>query len=263
MGSETGIAWTDHTFNPWWGCEKVSPGCAHCYAESWDARWKGGHWGKDSPRRFFGEKHWNEPRTWNAAALKAGQRARVFCASMADVFEDRRDLDEERNRLFVLIRETPQLDWQLLTKRPENVLRLLPPGVVLPWPNIWIGTTVEDQKRADARIPALLQVPAAVRFLSVEPLLGPISFRWAPWVPLSRVHSTGHLDGLNGIHWGIVGGESGQGARPMALEWARTALAQFREAGVRTFVKQLGGARDKRDDPAGWPVDLRVREFPT
>jgi len=170
----------------------------------------------------------------------------VFCASMADVFEDRRDLNGERLRLWVLIEETPWLDWQLLTKRPQNVTRILTQRWLdNPRPNVWFGTTVEDQKRADERIPELLKVPAAVRFISVEPLLGRIRFAE-----------------LRGIRWAIIGGESGADARPMDLEWARDVADQLRAAKVATFVKQLGGARDKRDDPARWPVDLRVRDFP-
>lgn len=259
MGAETGIAWTDHTFNPWWGCARVSPGCERCYAEAWDTRWKGGHWGPKAERRFFGAAHWNEPRTWNAAAERDGVRRRVFCASMADVFEDRRDLDEPRNRLFALIRATPQLDWQLLTKRPENILRLLPPGVALPWPNIWFGTTAEDQRRLDERAPRLCEVPAVVRFLSIEPQLESIEVR--PW-----------LHGPSPIHWLIVGGESGAGAREFRMEWARLLRERAREAGAAFFMKQTGSnaadylaplrVHGKGDDLSAIPEDLRVREFP-
>jgi protein gp37 len=200
MSANTGIAWTDHTFNPWWGCQRVSPGCEHCYAETFDHRLGGKHWGPQAERRFFGDAHWNEPRKWNKAAREAGVRKRVFCASMADVFEARDDLNGERLRLWQLIEETPWLDWQLLTKRPENVAKILTARwLENPRPNVWIGTTVEDQKRADERVPELLKVPAAVRFLSVEPLLERVSFRWARWVPLGKDHVTRHLDGLRGI----------------------------------------------------------------
>jgi protein gp37 len=183
MGESTAISWTDHTFNPWWGCTRVSPGCQHCYAEAFAKRTGNDVWGT-SPRRFFGDKHWAEPLKWDRQAEADGRPHLVFCASMADVFEDRSELVEHRARLWDLIDRTPYLIWQLLTKRPENVLKLTPEG----WhgagfadrperlwpPNVWIGTTVEDQQRADDRIPELLKVPAAVRFLSCEPLLGPV-----------------------------------------------------------------------------------------
>lgn len=123
MGKDTGITWTDSTFNPWWGCEKVSPGCTNCYAATFDKRVGGDHWGAKAGRRFFGDKHWREPEKWNRDAAKSGERHRVFCASMADVFEDRDDLVQPRIRLFHLISETPNLDWLLLTKRPENIRR--------------------------------------------------------------------------------------------------------------------------------------------
>ena len=182
MGERTAIGWTDHTFNPWWGCERVSPGCQHCYAETFAKRTGHDVWGKHTPRRGFGEKHWAEPLRWDRDAATAGRPALVFCASMADVFEDRGDLDESRARLFDLIERTPNLIWQLLTKRPERVAALLPTRWLPPaeWPdrvwtgppNVWIGTTVEDQKRADERIRHLVAIPAPVRFLSCEPLLG-------------------------------------------------------------------------------------------
>jgi hypothetical protein len=130
MGKETGIAWTDATFNPWWGCQRVSPGCEHCYAEAQAKRYGHAVWGPESTtaRRFFGDKHWNEPRKWNADARAKFEVRRVFCASMADVFEDNRDLDGWRDRLWDLIEATPSLNWQLLTKRPENIARLIRPA---------------------------------------------------------------------------------------------------------------------------------------
>lgn len=260
---DTKIAWTHSTFNPWWGCEKVSPGCANCYAEAFARRTGHGVWGKASPRRFFGDAHWAEPLKWNRDAEKAGERRRVFCASMADVFEDRPDLMGHRARLAYLIGRTPNLSWLLLTKRPENIARLWITDVVPP--NVWLGTTTEDQERADLRIPYLLAVPAAVRFLSVEPLLGPVDiFRWIH--PCQRAV-------LTGIDWVIVGGESGPKARPCDVAWIRGVVEQCREAGVPAFVKQFGAnavrgetslnLRDpKGGDPAEWFHDLRVREFP-
>jgi len=181
MGEQTAIEWTDHTFNPWWGCQKISPACANCYAEGVGARFGGGErlWGRDHGIRTFGDEHWNDPIRWNRKAEKAGVSAKVFCGSMCDVFEARADLVAHRNRLWRLIGATPHLTWLLLTKRPE-LAQVKVPARWLPswngeWPsNVWIGTTVEDQQRADERIPHLLRIPAPVRFLSCEPLLGPV-----------------------------------------------------------------------------------------
>jgi protein gp37 len=169
MGKDSSIEWTDHTFNPWWGCSKVSSGCANCYAEAWAHRVGEKIWGEKENRRFFGEKHWSEPLKWNAVAESEKRRKRVFCASIADVFESRSDLDYWRNRLWVLVGQTPWLDWLLLTKRSQNIERLAP--WTAQWPeNVWIGTTVEDQEYAEQRLPILLQFPAKCRFLSCEPL---------------------------------------------------------------------------------------------
>jgi hypothetical protein len=179
----------------------------------------------------------------------------VFCASLADVFEDRPELIEPRRRLAGLIRDTPHLDWLLLTKRPGNARRMIPEmwAAGAGWPrNYWVGASVEDQERADERIPELLEVPAPVLFLSIEPLLGPIEFAT-----------------LAGVSWVIVGGESGPKARPCDLGWIRSIIGQCRSAGVAPFVKQLGGrpiglrlTDRKGGEPAEWPEDLRVREFP-
>jgi protein gp37 len=190
--SETKIEWTavrapdgtwvpGYTFNPWWGCQRVSPACENCYAETWDARWGGDHWGPGAPFRFFGDHHWNSPRRWNERAGKAGLRLRVFCGSMCDWLQDRPELEPHRARLLRLIDETPALDWLMLSKRPENLATLTPWAVRGGAPaNVMLGTTVEDQRRADERIPVLLAFPslrpAAMgrRFLSCEPLLGPV-----------------------------------------------------------------------------------------
>ena len=240
------IAWTDDTFNPWWGCEKVSAGCQFCYAATMSRRFGHQTWGKDAPRRFFGEEYWLKPVKWNRKAMCSGVRRRVFCASMADVFEDRRDLDASRERLWRLMEQTPALDWQLLTKRPENISRMVPPSWMRTWPaHVWIGTSTENQEWADRRLPELLKIPASVRFLSVEPLVGPI-----PALP------------LDGIRWVGVGGESGPGARPMDLAWARDIRDRCADADVAFFVKQLGGHPNKRDTLEQMPADLRVREYP-
>jgi protein gp37 len=256
------IEWTHHTFNPWWGCTKISDGCKHCYAATFAHRLGLKVWGQDAERRRFGDAHWREPLLWDRAAERAGERHRVFCASMADVFEDRRDLDADRQRLAALIDATPHLDWLLLTKRPDVMLRLWPFSEVRH--NVWAGTTVENQAAANARIPILLEVPAAVRFLSVEPLIGDLDLEHAACVAK--------------VDWVIVGGESGPGARPCDVAWIRGVVEQCRAAGVPCFVKQLGSKPRvdevswrgvllhtldrKGGDPAEWPADLRVREFP-
>jgi protein gp37 len=240
------IAWTNNTFNPWLGCEKVSAGCQFCYAEMMSRRFGHQVWGRDAPRRFLSDAYWREPEKWNREALRSGVRRRVFCASMADVFEDRRDLDPWRERLWVLMEQTPALDWLLLTKRPEHISRMVPPAWMRAWPDhVWIGTTAENQEWADRRIPELLKIPAPVRWLSAEPLVGPI-----PALP------------LDGIHWVIVGGESGPGARPMDLSWARDIRGQCADADVTLFMKQLGGHPNKRDELEQMPEDLRIREYP-
>lgn len=227
MGESTAIAWTDHTFNPWWGCERVSPGCQHCYAETFAKRTGNLVWGKNADRRRFGDKHWNEPLKWDRQAAAEGRQAFVFCASMADVFEDRPDHHDDRQRLWALIEDTPHLTWQLLTKRPEHVRDMVPVPWLLSWPhNVWIGTTVEDQQRANERVPVLLDVPAEVRFLSCEPLVGSVVL--APWLH-------------EGIGWVIVGGESGPRHRPLDLEHARVIRDECEEAGVPFFFKQVGG----------------------
>jgi protein gp37 len=199
MARDSGIEWTHHTFNPWWGCVKVSPACAHCYAESWAKRVGMDLWGGKAPRRFFSDKHWRDPLKWNEEAEHQGTRARVFCASMADVFEPRSELDPWRERLWTLIEQTPQLDWLLLTKRPANIKHVYP-WAHSPRENVWLGTTAETQKWADIRIERLLSVDARVRFLSCEPLL-------------SRIDLTAWLANKQ-IDWVIAGGESGGQARP-------------------------------------------------
>lgn len=269
MGETTAIAWTSHTFNTHWGCERVSPGCQNCYAETFAKRTGNDVWGKNNGRRFFGDKHWNEPLKWDRDAAVAGKPALVFCASMGDVFEDREDIGFVRVRLWDLIARTPHLIWQLLTKRPQNVLSMVPVGWLPAWngewpENVWIGTTVEDQTRADERIPVLLEIPAKVRFLSCEPLLGRVDL--SPWlakvdvcprcegsmsIPVSGggVACPACFDDISGqgcrttqqIHWVIVGGESGPKHRPLHLDHARALRIQCRDWGVPLFFKQVGG----------------------
>lgn len=232
MGKNSAIEWTHHTFNPWWGCVKVSPACKHCYAETWSKRIGLKVWGARAERRFFGETHWKNPLFWNRDAEGSRERKRVFCSSMADVFEDRYELVGWRERLWGVIASTPWLDWLLLTKRPENVAAMVPWGEH--WPNnVWLGTTVESQEWADKRIPELLRTPAVIRFLSCEPMLGPISLsRWL-----------GESGNRGGIHWVIAGGESGLGARPMHPAWVRRLRDECCEHGVAFHFKQWGNWR--------------------
>jgi protein gp37 len=223
MAKNSKIEWTHHTFNPWWGCTKISPACQNCYAETWAVRVGVRVWGSKAPRRFFGEAHWAEPLQWNREAEQEGERRRVFCASMADVFENRRELGPWREKLWTLIEHTQWLDWLLLTKRPNLVARYVPWRGI--WPrNVWLGTTVESQKWADLRIPVLIQYPAVVRFISCEPLLGPLNLR--PW--------------LKSLNWVIAGGESGLRARPMIPAWVRNIRDQCVQVGVPFHFKQWG-----------------------
>lgn len=249
----TKIEWADHTFNPWVGCTKVSPGCANCYAEAlMDRRFGRVEWGPQGQRVRTSAANWRKPLQWDREAKAAGTRARVFCASLADVFEDnheqRAEMDEWREELFILIHATPNLDWLLLTKRPENVLEMMPAR----WrnagrlqKNFWIGTSVENQAQADKRVPELLKIPARVRFLSVEPLLGPADLSQhlsvdgvlAQWIQENVSPLAWPIDLLD---WVIVGGESGPNARPMHPDWVRSIRDQCVEADIPFFFKQWG-----------------------
>lgn len=298
MAETSKIQWTDSTFNPWRGCTKVSPGCKFCYAERGAARNPKvlGEWGPEGTRVLAADATWREPVKWSRQEGErgVGLRRLVFCASLADVFEDwpgqmtdpqERPLwvDHEgrpsgieafgvpcslghaRARLWDLIRATPHLIWQVLTKRPENIGNMMPHG---DWPNVWLGTSIEDQEYA-WRVDALAEAPqnVPVRFVSAEPLLGPLSL----WRPLEQ----------RVIQWVIVGGESGGEARPMYLAWVRNLIQECRSWNTACFVKQMGKvAVDTRpsdrimyalplvNDPGhggdwdDWPEDLRVREMP-
>lgn len=230
MAQNSRIEWTHHTFNPWWGCIRVSPACKHCYAEAWAKRVGMDLWSAKSPRRFFSDAHWREPLKWDREAAQARQRRRVFCASMADVFEKRRELDAHRERLWPLIESTPHLDWLLLTKRPECISSMAP--WTDNWPaNVWLGTTAENQHWANKRIPVLLENAAKVKFISAEPLLGALN-----------------LDGLlldsnvigAGLNWVIAGGESGPNARPMNPAWVESLRDQCESVGTAFHFKQWG-----------------------
>ncbi len=336
MAKNSNIEWTHHTFNPWRGCTKVSDGCKNCYAMVLSDRYKGRHgiWGPKGTRIVASDAMWREPLKWDREAEALGERHRVFCCSLADVFEDwkgpmscgmqefegqhwevtadeqsffvrgYRDLpmhegsrlatmDDYRAKLWRLIERTPNLDWLLLTKRPENVMGMVPE----PWresfpPNVWLGTSVEDQKTADERIPHLLRCPAAVRFLSCEPLLGPVDLRnltiregrFIDCLGCDYHDGKGSViagppKGTGPVDWVIVGGESGPGARPMDLAWVYDIVKQCDSSGVAVFVKQLGksfyfsaynygddllsaGAKGGDWDHAAFPEDLKIREFP-
>lgn len=219
------IAWTNHTFNPWIGCTKVSPGCFNCYAKSQQADWlRKVEWGPKGTRVRTSPETWAKPREWNLAAQRSGTRLRVFCSSLADVFEDRAELAPWRDEVHALIEQTPNLDWQILTKRPGVAAEYYRTH---PTPrNVWLGTSVEDRTRAEQRIPVLRQIPASVRFLSIEPLL----------------EDLGDVD-LTGIDWVIVGGESGRHYRAMEAEWVRPIRDQCGTRGIPFFFKQWSGSR--------------------
>lgn len=269
MAENSKIEWTHHTFNPWVGCTKISPACDNCYAEEWDKRYEGGkHWGAKAERRRTSEKNWNMPLKWNSVAERYGVRLRVFCASLADVF-DNQVPEEWRVDLFNLIRATPELDWLLLTKRPQNIAKMLPPDWGDGYKNVWLGTTVENQMEADRRIPHLLKVSATVRFLSCEPLLGHLDL--SHWVPQKNFYMARCKECLfhesseffNGdedsgpdcpkcfsqdvecdapcIDWVITGGESGSHHRHSDPEWFRSLRDQCVASGVSFLFKQWGG----------------------
>lgn len=230
MGKASKIEWTHHTFNPWWGCTKVSAACKYCYAETFSKRVGHQVWGKKAQRRFFSNAHWDEPIKWNALAEQRNERHRVFCASMADVFEPRKELDISRQRLWQLIEKTPSLDWLLLTKRPGSIGDMVPWQKI--WPdNVWLGTTVESDKWL-CRVERLIRYPAKIRFLSCEPLL-------------TAVDLTAYI---NQIDWVIAGGESGQRARQTQPQWVRALRDQCQDANVAFHFKQWGHWAPKEDD---------------
>jgi protein gp37 len=233
MAKDSRIEWTQHTFNPWWGCTKISPGCKYCYAETWAKRIGQKVWGPKAPRRELTPGYWRQPLHWNEEAKGAKERPRVFCASMADVFEERPELDEKRGRLWKLIEATPNLDWLLLTKRPHQVGRFVP--WTTDWPdNVWLGSTAENQRWLEKRLPYLLRHGARVRFLSCEPLLGPLDLA-AAFAPIGHAPST--------ITWIIGGGESGHHARHMHPEWIASLRDQCVNNGIRFHFKQWGNWR--------------------
>lgn len=278
MAENSAIQWCHHTFNAWWGCARVSPGCRHCYAADLAHRYGHDVWHRKGERRMLSDQNWAKPIKWNRDAEKARQPALVFCSSMADVFEDHpvpevnTQLDAARARLWDLIEKTPWLRWQLLTKRPQNVQRMVPWGD--DWPTaVWLGVSAEDQRRASERLPLLLGIPARTRFVSAEPLLEQIDL--SPWMPRTfERQQRGYwlygrglfgedklwLPGLS-ISWVICGGESGPKHRPMDIAWARSLRDQCADWGVPFLFKQHGGRTSKA---GGRELDGRVHdEFPT
>lgn len=288
----TGIQWTDETWNPiaafdrdtgkrGWYCARVSPGCEHCYAATMNRfRGNGRDYSAQNAKHVecrIVEKTLMDPIKWR-------KPRRVFVCSMTDLFLDEHT-DEMIMRVFSVMAEAERHIFQVLTKRPERMLRwfteYLPeacsgeqPAPVWPLPNVWLGVTVEDQRRADERIPLLLEAPAAVRFLSCEPMLSAVDL--SPYLPIETI---GGVELERWLDWVIVGGESGRGARRFNLAWARSIVSQCRTSGTAIFVKQLGRSPveltngvvtwpefDLKDshggDMAEWPEDLRVREFP-
>jgi protein gp37 len=241
MAERTEISWAHSTFNPWIGCTKVSPGCDHCYAATlMDDRYGRVKWGPGEARSRT--KTWGEPVRWNKLAAASGEPWRVFCASLADVFDNEVD-PAWRLELGHLIWQTPALTWMLLTKRIGRVDAVLRDFNWTHFPkNVWLGITVVNQEEADRDIPKLLKARAAVRWLSCEPLLGPISFE-GRWV--DHKDPAMHENWLEALDWVIVGGESGKGARPMDPQWALDLRDQCAATGTAFHFKQWGGVRPK------------------
>lgn len=260
MGA-TGIEWTigpngepGFTFNPWIGCTKISSACDNCYAETASIKMDV-IWGPHGARRAISDATWDAPKAWNRRAAREGRRFRVFCASMADVLDNHHSIDDRwRSWLYELILNTPHLDWLLLTKRPENASKFLPePWFKGKWPqNVWFGATAENQPRFDHVAQHLRQIPAPVRFLSVEPMLGRIILPF---------------DANQFVDWIIVGGESGKLAdiRDTAPEIMRLLVGQSMAMQIPVFVKQMPQLSFRRDYKRfeRFPVPVRVRQHPT
>lgn len=276
MAKQTGIEWCHMAWSPWLGCSKVSQGCQHCYADHlMGNRFGLVEWGPEGTRKRTAPSAWQQVARWDRQAHKTGQRMRLFCGHLCDVFERKlrpaegEDLPAWRSDLLALIDKCPHLDWLILTKRPGNVLPMIAEATgenpsewlqARPW--VWVGTSIEDQASASVRLPALAAIPAAIRFVSVEPLLKAVTL--APWL----------AEG-DPIHWAIIGGESSQGgktARACNLAWIRTLLRELEAVGLPAYVKQLGSNAIERGQPypAGhkgkdlerWPADLVVRQVP-
>ena len=240
MAENSGIEWTHHTFNPWIGCTKISAACDNCYAAAWDARGLQGlptRWGPHADRTRT--KTWGQPIRWQKKAKAEGVRYRVFVASLADVFDNHKSiLPAWRRELWALIRQCPDLDFLMLTKRPENIARFLPDDWGDGYANVWLGSTVEDQKAAN-RAQHLIKVPAVVHFLSMEPLLSDVD--------LSGV--------IHGLEWVITGGENGKQYRPVDPDWFRSLRDQCHGANVPFLFKQWEGENQKIIKAKGRALD--------
>jgi len=251
MADETDISWTDHTQNFWWGCTRIAPGCDNCYAAALDKRIGGNHWAgpentnADRPR-LTKDKNWDKPVKWNEQAQLEGRRRRVFCGSMMD-WCDKNAPAGALDRMWQVIRDTPQLDWQLLTKRATLIERCLPSDWGTGYPNVWLGVTVENVEYGYPRIEILSKIPAKVRFLSCEPLLG-------------RLEKLYQFEPMQNIDWAIVGGESGPGARPMHADWANELMQDLDLWNIPIWFKQWGAStRDK----GGCLVDgIEIKNWP-
>lgn len=283
MSGDTNIEWTDHTFNPWWGCFRLedSPACDNCYARRIARRFYPGEveWRRLGNRHVTAsETYWEKPSKWNRQAARDDEVRRVFCLSMGDFFEDHPYLWEARARTYDLMRETPNLQWLILTKRPENWEEIAPPGCALP-DNVGVGVTVENQEMAEKRIPKLLEIPTSLRFVSCEPLLGNVSLerylvdtcdqcgaekrdwqdRMDTMCPFSSCGPMGSCDGRlsPSVDWVIAGGESGPDARPSHPAWFRSLRDQCQAADVPFFFKQWGAWMPAEGDPAEWAENER------
>lgn len=237
MSANSNIAWTDHTFNIAWGCQKISPGCKNCYADTLSTRYGYNVFGPHGNRRWFDEKHWVEPLKWNAKGP-----ARVFSSSMCDIFEDNAIVERELQKLWPLIRETPNLTWQLLTKRADRIARFLPSDWGDGYPNVWLGVSVENEDYV-WRAEELRQIPAHVRFISYEPALGPID----------------HAINLKDIHWLIYGGESGPHHRQDSDAWCDCIAAACALSGTTFFFKQRSALKPGQGTMPGGGLP---RKFP-
>lgn len=286
MAENSTIEWTTHTFNPWIGCTNVSAACDHCYAEAWAERFGQVEWGPHGARKRTSAANWRKPLKWNRQAEGAAERPRVFCASLADVFDNHKSiLPDWRADLWQLIRDTPNLDWLLLTKRPQNIQRYLPDDWAGGWPNVWLGTTVENQTEAERRIPHLLKTGARVKFLSCEPLQGPIDLEiawhgesaldpecWGDCGWCKKDYPALHncawgrqtnaewLKGRSGLDWIITGGESGPHYRPADPDWFRSLRDQCADAGVPFLFKQWEGKSQAAIKKLGRELDGVVHD---
>ena len=251
----TGIEWTDATWNPITGCTKISEGCRNCYAERMARRLAGRHGYPEAPHHFDVTLHpdkLDQPLRWK-------KPRKVFVCSMGDLFH--RDLDDWDDIFPILsmCKEARQHTFLILSKRAERMKKIVDVWYVfnheyMPWPNIWLGTSTENQEQADKRIPDLLLTPAAARFVSVEPMLGAVDMRW--------YLGTGELLSQHYLDWVIIGCESGPNRRPMELEWALDLVRQCDAAQVPVFVKQLSIDGRVSHDPTEWPAELQRREYP-